>query len=166
MTLIYVVMVLAIISILGIVYWLYTKDTYIVRIKKNQIMEFKSSFELTGLPIVVFYQGDKKYNFLFDSGSNLTYVNQSSDIKRTITDSKDVFMGVNGTDIDCQYAFINLYRDSLKYETKVAVADLTSVFDNLKNEFGVTLTGIIGCDFMNKYSYCLDFKELVIYARK
>jgi hypothetical protein len=66
----------------------------------------------------------------------------------------------------CQYAVLKLYRDNLEYKTTVAVADLGQAFVELKSCYGVTLTGIIGCDFMNKYSYCLDFKELVIYARK
>ena len=129
-------------------------------------MEFKSSFDLTGLPIIVFYQGDRKYNFLIDSGSNLSYVDQNSHIELQMTNNKDVFMGANGTDMSCQYAHLKLYRDTLEYQTVVAVADLGQAFAELKSSYGVTLTGIIGCDFMNKYSYCLDFKELVVYARK
>ena len=166
MNLIYVVIiVLAVLGIIGVTYWVYISDTYIVRIKKDQIMEFKTSFDLTGLPIIVFYQGDKKYNFLMDSGSNMSYINKDSHINVQMTNSKDVFMGANGTDISCQYANVKLYRDNAEYQCRVAVADLGSAFTELKSSYGVTLTGIIGCDFMNKYSYCLDFKELVVYAR-
>lgn len=165
MTEIYVIVILLLLGISIYIYWVYTRDTYIVRIKKNQIIEFKSSFDLTGLPIIVFYQGDKKYNFLIDSGSNITYINQDSDIERQMTDNKDVFMGANGSDISCQYANINLYRDNAKYEIKIAVANLNNAFAELKSNYGVQLTGIIGCDFMNKYKYCIDFKECIVYAR-
>lgn len=152
----------------ALIYLCYTHfiGTHIVRVKKNQIMEFKTSFDLTGLPIIIFYQGDKKYNFLMDSGSNLSYVNNNSDIKMQLTDDKDVFMGANGTDIACQYADMKLYRNNIEYDIKVAVADLNTAFAELKSSYGVTLAGIIGCDFMNKYNYCLDFKELVVYIRK
>lgn len=159
-------MFLILLGISAYIYWIYTRDTYIVRVRKNQIMEFKSSFDLTGLPIIIFYQGDKRYNFLIDSGSNITYINQDSQIERQMTDSKDVFMGANGTDISCQYANINLYHDNVKYESQVAVADLNNAFAELKSSYGVQLTGIIGCDFMNRYKYCIDFKELAIYAKK
>ena len=166
MDIIYVMFALIIVGILMGVCWIYLSDTHIVRVKKNQIMEFKTSFDLTGLPIIVFYQGDKKYNFLIDSGSNISYVNENSDINLQMSGNKDVFVGANGTDISCQYASLKLYRDKVEYNTRVAVADLGAVFAELKSSYGVPLTGIIGCDFMNKYSYCLDFKELVVYARK
>ena len=166
MNIIYVMFALIIVSIVVGLLWINLADTHIVRVKKHQIMEFKSSFDLTGLPIIVFYQGDRKYNFLIDSGSNLSYVDQNSHIEMQMTNNKDVFMGANGTDMSCQYAHLKLYRDTLEYQTVVAVADLGQAFAELKSSYGVTLTGIIGCDFMNKYSYCLDFKELVVYARK
>ena len=81
MSLIYVMCALAVIGIIGVFYWLFTIDSYIVRVKKNQVMEFKTSMDLSGLPIITFYQGKKKYNFLLDTGSNISYVNIKSDVE-------------------------------------------------------------------------------------
>lgn len=154
--------------ILGIsfIYWIYTRDTNIIRIKRGSIMEFKTSFELSGLPIISFYQGDKVYHFLVDTGSNVSYVNVKSDIKIVPTGIKDVYLGAEGKDMDCEKANIVLYKNGLKYEHIVHVADFNAAFTELKKEYGVFVTGIIGCDFMDRYNYCLDFKEYTLYTRK
>lgn len=152
-------------SVFGILYWVYTGDTYIVKIKKNQIVEFKTSMELSGLPIITFYQGEKAYNFLLDTGSNKSYINSKSDIDISKTGTRDVFMGANGIDTDCEEVNIVMYRNEIKYEYSMFSADLNTAFTELKKEYGVTVTGILGCDFMDKYNYCLDFKEFVVYQR-
>lgn len=166
MTLIYVMFVLAIIGIIGAFYWMFTIDSYIVRVKKNQIMEFRSSMDLAGFPIITFYQGKKKYNFLLDTGSNISYVNVNSDVEVEKTGATDVFMGITGEDQNCEYAKIKLYHKDIEYDCVVSIANLESAFSELKSCFGVNLTGILGNDFFTKYQYCLDFKELVCYARK
>jgi hypothetical protein len=129
-------------------------------------MEFKTSMDLTGLPIITFYQGKEKYNFLLDTGSNMSYVNIKSNVKVVKTGVKDVFMGAEGKDINCEHGIVSLYRDKVDYECNVSLADLDIAFTELKNEYGVTIVGILGNDFFVKYKYCLDFKELVAYIRK
>ena len=166
MSLIYVMCALAIIGVIGAFYWLFTIDSYIVRVRKNQVMEFRSSMDLSGLPIITFYQGKKKYNFLLDTGSNISYVNIKSDVEVEKTGTKDVFMGASGEDLNCEGAKIKLYHGDIEYDCNVSIADLDNAFTELKNCYGVTLTGILGNNFFTKYQYCLDFKELVCYARK
>ena len=165
MDLIFIIVVLAVLGIGIYFYWRYTRNTYIVRINKHQVMEFKTAMELTGLPIITFFQGKNKYNFLLDTGSNISYVNEKSDIEIDKTGVKDVFMGANGEDMPCEEASIKLYRDNIEYDCKVSIADLDNAFTELKNCYGVTLSGILGNDFFVKYKYCLDFKELVAYIR-
>lgn len=165
MTIIDGILVLIMLSIFIFAYWLYTRDTYIVRIKKNQIMEFKTSMELSGLPIITFYQGENAYNFLLDTGSNRSYINNKANIKVISTGAKSTFMGSSGKDADCERVNVIVYRNNLKYEHNMFAADLDTAFMELKKEYGVLITGIIGCDFMDKYNYCLDFKEFVIYQR-
>lgn len=164
--LIYIICAIAIIGVIGAVYKLFTIDSYIVRVKRNQVMEFRSSMDLSGLPIITFYQGKKKYNFLLDTGSNMSYVNISSDIEVEKTGVKDVFMGASGEDLNCEGAKIKLYHRDVEYDCNVSLANLDAAFTELKKCYGITLAGILGNDFFTKYQYCLDFKELVCYARK
>lgn len=162
---IFVIILLIIIVAAGVAYYIYTLDTYIVRVNKHYIMEFKTAMDLTGLPIITFYQGKTKYNFLLDTGSNISYVNSKSDIQVVKTGKQDVFMGASGEDIPCEWATIKLYKDDTEYDCAVTVADLDAAFTELKNCYGVSLSGILGNDFFIKYRYCLDFKELVAYSR-
>ena len=41
-------------------------------------MSFREALDLVGLPIVTFYQGDKKLNFLLDTGANLSVINKAA----------------------------------------------------------------------------------------
>ena len=38
-------------------------------------MSFKEAMDLVELPVVTFYNGDKKLNFLLDTGSNMCVIN-------------------------------------------------------------------------------------------
>ena len=165
MNYVYVTGILIIIGICSYLYWRYTRDTYIVRINKNQIMEFKTAIELTGLPIITFYQGKNVYNFLLDTGSNTSYINNTAGLEVIKSGVFDTFIGASGEDIPCEKAAIKLYRDEIEYECPVSIANLDTAFAELKNSYGVSISGILGNDFFIKYKYCLDFKELVAYRR-
>ena len=150
---------------LCVAYYFYTRNTYIVRVNKNQVMEFKTAIDLTGLPIITFYQGKEKYNFLLDTGSNTSYINCKSDIEVTKTGVQDTFMGSSGEDKNCEWGTVKLYRDTAEYDCDVIIADLDAAFIELKNCWGVSISGLLGNNFFIKYKYCLDFKELVAYRR-
>lgn len=166
MEIVYALIIIIVTCAICVGYYRYTLDTHIVRVPKGQVMEFKTSMELTGLPIITFYQGKESYNFLLDTGSNVSYVNEASNLEVTKTGIKDVFVGAEGKDIDCEKAHIKLYRNTLEYECEVSLANLEVAFGEIKNCYGVPLSGILGNDFFTKYKYCLDFKELVAYIRK
>ena len=157
-------LLIVLISLL-IIYYYYTKDTYIVRVNKHQVMEFKTAMDLTGLPIITFYQGKEKYNFLLDTGSNTSYINCKSPIEVSKTGVRDKFMGSSGEDKDCEWGTIKLYRGNAEYNCDVIIADLDAAFAELKNSWGVSVSGLLGNNFFVKYKYCLDFKELVAYRR-
>ena len=44
----------------------------------NSQMSFRESMDLTDLPVVTFYQGNKKVNFLLDTGSNDSIINEEA----------------------------------------------------------------------------------------
>ena len=159
------VCLLIILIVLVIWYYYYTRDTYIVRVNKHQVMEFKTAMDLTGLPIITFYQGKNKYNFLLDTGSNTSYINCKSSIEVVKTGKQDTFMGSSGEDKDCEWGTIKLYRGDTEYNCDVIIADLDAAFVELKNCWGVSISGLLGNNFFVKYKYCLDFKELVAYRR-
>jgi hypothetical protein len=159
-----IISVAVILSALGAI-WYSTRGTYLVRVKKNQIMDFKSAVELTELPIVTFYQGENKYHFLLDTGSNVSYVNSTSDINTECIEGTDSFLSADGVISQCSLANIKLYYNKKEYKCTVRCSDLETAFKELYNHSGIKLTGILGNDFFSSYKCCLDFKEMVAYSR-
>ena len=46
--------------------------------QKNRInMSFKEAMDLVELPVVTFYNGDKKFNFLLDTGATISVINSN-----------------------------------------------------------------------------------------
>lgn len=158
------ILVICVIIISGIV-WYTLRDKHVIKIDKGTVMDFGNAMDLAGLPIVVFYQKGKKYNFLLDTGSNVSYVNGGSDIEISDVYANEESITAGGN-MNVSVHTIELEYKEAKYQCAVRKADLTGPFNDVKSTYGVTLTGIIGCDFMDKYKYCLDFKEMIVYVRK
>ena len=161
------IIVCSIVAIALFCIWYFNKNTVFIKIRKGEIASFKSTMELIGLPIITFYSGEKKYHFLIDTGSNYSYLERSVDItKKVVEGSEDVFYGSAGVEQKSISAEIELHYNKAKYPCVVKVADLKEAFSKVKEEIGITISGILGTDFLNKFKYCIDFKEQVIYARK
>ena len=135
---------------------------------KKEAMSFREAMDLTSLPIVTFYQGDKKFNFLLDTGATLSVINQAAleSITHTTTDKAGELFGVDGVKREVSYASINLTYKSKEYTEEFQVLDMQEAIDQVKAESGVNMVGIIGSEFFRKYKYILDFDELVAYSKK
>lgn len=134
----------------------------------KECISFKEAMELMELPVITFYVNNRKLHFLLDTGSNNSVINKG--VIETITHKKSEkqgqIYGIDGIVHDINYADIKLtYRDK-EYEEEFQIVDLEDSFNRIKEEFGVTLHGIIGSMFMEKYKYVLDFKEMIAYSKK
>ena len=145
---------------------------YVIKIRrKKDIMSLKESLDLTGIPIVTFTQENVKYNFLLDTGSDISYINSkivdNSAIKYEATDYKLAgFISAGGlSSSDIKIIDIPFEYKRTSFKESFAVLDLTESFAQIKEENGVTLHGILGNTFFTKYGYILDFKELKFYTK-
>lgn len=145
---------------------------YVIKIRRRKdIMSLKESLDLTGIPIVTFTQENVKYNFLLDTGSDISYINSkivdNSAIKYEATDYKLAgFISAGGlSSSDIKLINIPFEYKRTSFTEDFAVVDLTNAFAQIKEENGVTLHGILGNTFFTKYGYILDFKELKFYTK-
>ena len=145
---------------------------YVIKIRRRKdIMSLKESLDLTGIPIVTFTQENVKYNFLLDTGSDISYINSkivdNSAIKYEATDYKLAgFISAGGlSSSDIKIIDIPFEYKRTSFKESFAVLDLTESFSQIKEENGVTLHGILGNTFFTKYGYILDFKELKFYTK-
>jgi hypothetical protein len=137
--------------------------------KKYNIISLKESLDLTGLPIITFTVGDSKYNFVLDSGASRSIINLESLEKiphGELEESDCYFYGIDGKMKEGDAATISLIYNDKEIKNKFIVNDLSSIVQNLKQETGVNITGILGNDFMQKNKYILDFNKLVAYNKK
>lgn len=142
------------------VYYVYTLYT-----KSKDVMSFKQSMELCDMPIVTFYIGDRKLNFVLDTGCvqsmldsdiidkyklNVSYIGKNFEV-----------WGANGKCSTDKMGVLGLYYNNKKFEeTFVCSSTIKHTFSWLKQNKGVTVHGLLGSNFFNTYKYILDFNKL------
>lgn len=132
-------------------------------------MSFREAMDLAELPIVTFYQGTEKFNFLLDTGSNHSHISLevSNRIKGVPMVGSQSVSGVGGEVVIDKAIKSVLEYKSRRYETILLIGEhLDTTFKTIKETTGVTVHGIIGNSFLNENKYVLDFDELVAYSKK
>lgn len=131
-------------------------------------MSFKETLDLTGLPCVTFEQGDKKFNFLLDSGSTDSIIDSNiiKEINHKKINRKFSLVGLDGIKRKTDLCEIPLWYKTKEYVDIFLISDMSSIFGDIKKECGANLHGIIGTSFMDKYKYVLDFQKLIAYSKK
>lgn len=138
---------------------------YAAYAKGKDVMSFKQSMELCDMPIVTFYIGEKKLNFVLDTGCvqsmldadiidkyklNVSYIGKNFEV-----------WGANGKCSTDKMGVLGLYYNNKKFEeTFVCSSTIKHTFSWLKQNKGVIVHGLLGSNFFNTYKYILDFNKL------
>lgn len=135
--------------------------------KKSSEISFREAMDLAELPVITFYNGDKKINFLLDTGSNTSYLNESivSSLVTESTGETSNIIGIEGNKVNCKICKMIIRRKNQEFEEEFSIADLDKAFSIVKKESGVQIHGILGSKFFEKYKYVLDFKDYIAYVR-
>lgn len=135
--------------------------------KKNSEISFREAMDLVELPVITFYNGDRKINFLLDTGSNISYLNKSivSSLVVESTGEESNIIGIEGNKVNCKICKMIIRRKNQEFEEEFSIADLDKAFRIVKEESGVQIHGILGSRFFEKYKYVLDFKDYIAYVR-
>lgn len=133
----------------------------------KRVISFRESLDLAGLPVITFNQGKKKFNFLFDTGATNSVINSSMLEKIKYTELEGYQCEVYGMEGNAQQVSmvtINFKRD-LEFSDDFQVVDMSSAFDSVKAETGVTISGILGNTFFQKYKYVIDYEQMIVYPK-
>lgn len=135
--------------------------------KKNSEISFREAMDLAELPVITFYNGDRKINFLLDTGSNISYLNKNivSSLVVESTGEESNIIGIEGNKVNCKICKMIIKRKNQEFEEEFSIADLNKAFRIVKEESGVQIHGILGSRFFEKYKYVLDFKDYIAYVR-
>lgn len=131
-------------------------------------MSFQNSMDLAELPVVTFRQGDKKINFLLDTGSNNCIIDSTSlkSLKYQPLDITNKVSGIEGIEREEKVCILKLNYKDKEYNFPYIVKDMKPIFDSIKKETGVTVNGMLGSKFFNEFKYVLDFDELIAYSKE
>lgn len=136
--------------------------------KKRVNMSFREAMDLTDLPIVTFYNNGNKFNLLLDTGANLSVIDSNALDKLNYEelDTIGTVFGMEGNKTEVNHIKAYLEYKDKKYEETFQVVDMSASFNQIKEESGVNLSGILGSLFFKKYQYILDFDALIAYSKK
>lgn len=131
-------------------------------------MSFQNSMDLAELPVVTFRQGDKKINFLLDTGSNNCIIDSNilKNIDHKMLDVETNILGLEGNAQKTGVCTIKMTYKDKEYEYPYVIQDMSAAFHSIKKETGVTVNGMLGSKFFNEFKYVLDFDELIAYSKE
>lgn len=149
-------------------------DIYIIynAVKKHPStkgISFKETLDLTNLPIITFKTSKgNKYNMLIDTGCQQSCINAPSLQQEDIINMKGKsvsYTDAQGNEMDGgeKVTMTFLYND-YPYELDVNSMNLEGVVASFQED-GITLHGVLGSDFFDKYGYIIDFEKHKIYTK-
>lgn len=134
--------------------------------KKN--MSFIESINLTGLPIITFHNNGHPINMVLDTGSNVCIINSTAlpNLKYEEGEQHSGVFGLNGEAEAGNTVFLPLTYKDWEFDFECWATDISEMVSSMKKEYGVTIHGLLGTGFFQKYKYVLDFNEMVAYSLK
>lgn len=121
-----------------------------------------------GLPYVTITNGDKTMNMLVDSGSNMSYLDsryvecfKMKDLNKTSNT-----IGAGNSTLNTHHYVISFQYNGRIYKDVVGVVDLQHAFNSIKEESGVEIHGILGCQFFRYYHFVIDYDRQMFYQMK
>lgn len=154
-------------TILAAVYAVYKVTS---KVDNKNSISFMETFNLTEMPIVTFLAGDTKINFLLDTGASKSFISPSTlnlVVGEEAIGSMDVISATGTENMTCKMIETVLSYKDRDYEVRLFVNEgLEASFKDIKSEKGIVLHGILGADFLDKYSYVMDFEKYLAYPKK
>lgn len=128
---------------------------------KTHNISFNESLELTNMPIVSFKHGKRKINFLVDTGSDFSYIDESIVKHLKIKDrdnSGNNILTANGYMQTSGNITIDLSHDGNIVEGEFTVGNIKDAMDSAFAP-RIIVRGILGSIFLKRYRYIIDYNN-------
>ena len=136
----------------------------------NSTIKFKiqNTLQNVGVPIIALYNNNKRFNFLIDSGANLSLIDSNilDEIECDYLDNTGTMYGVGGKIIKVTYIKMSLFIEDSIFTEDFQVTDLTPTFHRIEEKNGVKIHGILGNSFFEKYSGIINYSKYIFYLNK
>lgn len=135
---------------------------------ESTMISFKEGMEWVDLPVIPCINNNKRFNLILDSGSNVSHINSGvlNEFDFNMLDTEMSVIGIEGNKKDSGKCIMKFNCRGSNLEEEFCITDLNAAFDDIKRNYGVSIHGILGNRFLEKYGYVLDFAELVAYRKE
>lgn len=145
----------------------------VILLKKDEPktpMSFYESMKLVKLPIVTFKIGDEDINFMLDSGGMRSFIDSRVvdlfKLPHEASSESIAVYGITGNTMESRVVHMTMHYKDMEFKSDLIAQNLEGSMDQLKEEYGVRIHGMLGADFFEKYKYVLDFKNMIAYSKK
>ena len=128
-------------------------------------INIKKALETTGFPLILVENNDYIAYFLIDTGAGSNLINSRviNDFKYTPIEGEASIVDVNGNNQEGKFV-----KFDFKYKDKHVMSDIFQVheavgLDRIFCNTDITVIGILGNPFLQKYGCVLDYSDLIIY---
>lgn len=127
----------------------------------NTSISFDDVYGESGLPIVSLTNNRKRFNFLIDTGANLSLLNVShlEDFKYIEIPGEGTVMGMEGNKQTVNYVMVKLNHGKNSFLTNFQVVNLDAAFGNIQDEYGILVHGVLGTEFLESNKGRINFIE-------
>lgn len=156
-----------------VIWWLFWLGGEIRKLTTTK--RLTKNFLSTNLAIISLYHNSRKLNFVVDSGSTCSIIDEAvfdelskcehlkvektSCARITFSDTSDWDSFTTNIKMSDKKGKANIY------EQQFYVSNLSSMLSWDKEEFGEKIHGVLGIDFLVKYGFTIDFSHLVMYKQ-
>ena len=158
-----VIVFIAILVIVIVTMIEYTKS------KRFPSIAFDSIYESLELPIITLSNNGKEFNFLVDTGANRSIFDSAfieDLLYEPIQNMQGTMYGLDGNVRTIEYIRIILSKGNDQFLDVFQLTDLQSTFNRIQQDYGMTIHGVLGNSFLNKYrciieynNYCMKYKK-------
>ena len=133
-------------------------------------ISFKESLDLVDLPVCTFISNGNKINLLIDSDSDISYLctraKESVKIIKEDNVGLDLLTGMCSSKVNSSEISVELgYKENIFKENFIVLPELDNQFNEIKQDKGVRIDGILGNSFLSKYKYIIDYNDLSVYIK-
>lgn len=135
---------------------------------KTHNISFNESLKLTNMPIVSFKHGKRKINFLVDTGSDFSYIDESivKHLKvKEKNDSGNNILTANGYMQTSGNVTIDLSHKGNVVEGEFTIGNIKDAMDSAFAP-RIIVRGILGSIFLKKYRYIIDYNNNALKYKK
>ena len=130
-------------------------------------LSFTDNMGRLNLPVVSLTNNGQSFNFLIDTGATLSVIDSNALDKLAYTkvETTGSAYGVDGNIIPVEYARIELNHENTKFVDEFQIMRVNG-FDNIKESDKIEIVGILGSTFLKRYNFTINYKDLIISAKK